>query len=102
LNPYIANTSQDVKEMLSAIGVGSIHDLFKDIKTCHAPKSFDLPEGLSEFEVVEYVRSLAGKNASNLTLFVGGGFYDHYIPAVIPALMSRGEYLTAYRPYKPE
>lgn len=102
LNPYIANTSKDIAEMLSTIGVGSINDLFKDIKSVHQPKSFDLPDGRSEFEVVEYVRSLASKNASRLTLFVGGGFYDHYIPAVIPSLMTRGEFLTAYTPYQPE
>lgn len=88
--------------MLSTIGVGSISDLFKDIKPSHRPKSFDIPEGRSEFEVVEYVRSLATKNASELTLFIGGGFYDHYIPAVIPSLMSRGEFFTAYTPYQPE
>jgi glycine dehydrogenase subunit 1 len=88
--------------MLSTIGVGSIRDLFKDIKSVHAPKSFDLPEGRSEFEVMEYVRMLAGKNASALTLFVGGGYYDHFIPSVIPALISRGEFLTAYTPYQPE
>ena len=88
--------------MLSAVGAGSIHDLFKDIRPEHAPKSFNIPDGKSEFEVMEYVRSLAQKNASDLVLFIGGGFYDHYIPPVVPALMSRGEFLTAYTPYQPE
>jgi len=88
--------------MLSVIGVTDISDLFKDIQPHHAPRSFDLPDGKSEFEVVEYLRGLAKKNAADLTLFVGGGYYDHYIPAVVPAMTSRGEFLTAYTPYQPE
>ncbi len=88
--------------MLSAIGVDSIRDLFQDIKPGHAPRSFNIPDGRSEFDVTEYLRSLAGQNAANLTLFVGGGYYDHYIPAVISSLISRGEFLTAYTPYQPE
>jgi len=102
LNPYIANTPQDVAEMLSTIGVKSIDDLFKDIQSRHRPRSFHLPAGKSEFEVVQYLRHLAGKNAAGLILFIGGGYYDHYVPAVISSLISRGEFLTAYTPYQPE
>lgn len=88
--------------MLSTIGVDSIDDLFQDIKPEHAPQSFEIPEGRSEWEVMKYVRSLAEENASGLTLFIGGGYYDHFIPPVISALISRGEFLTAYTPYQPE
>jgi glycine dehydrogenase subunit 1 len=102
LNPYIANTPEDVSEMLSAIGAGSIADLFKDIQPAHAPRSFDVPPGRSELEVARYVRSLARQNASGLILFTGGGYYDHYIPAAVPALAGRGEFFTAYTPYQPE
>lgn len=102
MNPYIANTEDDIRSMLAAIGVCEIEDLFKDIQPRHRPKTFDLPQGRSEYEVVEYVRGLARQNAQDLLLFVGGGYYDHYIPAVIPSLISRGEFLTAYTPYQPE
>jgi len=59
--PYISNTDNDVQAMLKKIGVASIDDLFCDIKPRHKPKSFDLPEGKSEFEVVEHLKQLAPK-----------------------------------------
>lgn len=102
MNPYIANTPQDIEEMLKVIGVKTIDDLFVDIPPSQRPKSFDLPEGKSEFEVVDFVTRLANKNATNLTLFIGGGYYDHYIPSAVDALISRGEFYTAYTPYQPE
>ena len=102
MNPYIANTADDMRAMLHAIGVSSVDDLFSDIQEAHRPRSFDLPDGRSEFEVVSELDRLAGKNAYDLKLFIGGGYYDHYIPAAVTALMSRGEFLTAYTPYQPE
>jgi glycine dehydrogenase subunit 1 len=102
LNPYIPNTDQDVREMLSAIGARSIDDLFVDIKPEHAPKSFDLPSGLSEYEVVSKFYGLALKNAIGPVPFLGGGYYDHYVPAACSALIARGEFYTAYTPYQPE
>ncbi len=102
MNPYVANTPQEVQEMLDAIGVGSMDDLFVDIRSGHRPKSFSLPQGKSEQEVVEHLGRLAKKNAAHLVPFIGAGYYDHYIPAAVPALMSRGEFFTAYTPYQPE
>ncbi len=100
--PYIANTNKEVQEMLKIIGVNSIDDLFVDIKPHQRPKSFNLPEGKSELEVVSHLKQLAAKNATNLIPFIGGGYYDHYIPAAVSALVSRGEFYTAYTPYQPE
>ena len=102
MNPYIANTAEDVKKMLRTIGVATIDDLFADIKPQHAPKSFDLPSGLSEYEVVTRLNRLALKNSTGPTPFLGGGYYDHYVPAACQALISRGEFYTAYTPYQPE
>jgi glycine dehydrogenase subunit 1 len=102
MNPYIANTSDDVAMMLKRIGAASIDELFNDIKPQHRPKSFNIPEGKSEYEVMTHLRKLAGKNAAELVLFVGGGYYDHFIPAAVDALISRGEFYTAYTPYQPE
>ncbi len=102
MNPYIANTDADVQKMLEVLGMSCVDDLFLDIKKEHAPRSFDLPEGYSEYEVVSRINQLAGKNSSNLVLFIGGGYYDHYIPAAVSSLISRGEFLTAYTPYQPE
>jgi len=99
---YTPHTKEQTDEMLKAIGVSSVDDLFKDIKEDLRPKSFDLPKGKSEFEVIEHMHELASKNATDLTNFVGGGFYDHYIPAAVDAITSRPEFYTAYTPYQPE
>lgn len=102
MNPYIANTPQEVQEMLKVVGVQNIDDLFVDIKPSLRPKSFDLPEGLSELEVVRRVVGMGLKNNIHLVPFIGGGYYDHFIPAAVDALISRGEFYTAYTPYQPE
>lgn len=88
--------------MLERIGAKSIDDLFVDIESQHKPKSFDIPQGISEFEVVEHIKKIAAKNAGDLITFVGGGYYDHYVPSAVQALISRGEFYTAYTPYQPE
>lgn len=102
MSDYIANTEKDIKSMLETIGVRHIDDLFADIKPHQRPKSFDLPEGKSEFEVMKHLKHLSAKNASNLTCFIGAGFYDHLIPSVVDHLAFRSEFTTAYTPYQPE
>jgi len=99
---YIANTESQRREMLKVCGVRSIDDLFSDIPPSLRPKSFSLPQGKSELEIFSYFEKLAGQNYSHLTCFVGGGFYDHFIPAAVDALASRSEFYTAYTPYQPE
>jgi len=100
--PYTPHTKEQISEMLKTIGVEKIDDLFKDITPDLRAQSFDIPEGKSEFEVIEHFKKLANKNATNLTSFLGAGFYDHYIPAGVDALSNRSEFYTAYTPYQPE
>ncbi len=102
MNPYITNTPQEAEEMLKEIGVKNIDALFADIKPEHNPRSFNLPKGLSEYEATRRVTALSLKNNVHVVPFIGGGYYDHYIPAVVGALASRGEFYTAYTPYQPE
>ena len=102
MNPYITNTPQEVEQMLKAIGVKNIDAFFAEIKPEHRPKSFKLARGLSEYEVMTHVTALSLKNNVHVTPFIGGGYYDHYIPTVVPSLTSRGEFYTAYTPYQPE
>lgn len=99
---YISTTDRQRQSMLDTCGVKSIDALFDDIPSGLKPKSFNLPEGKSEFEVTSFFQELAKKNYSNLVNFVGGGFYDHFIPSAIDAIVSRSEFYTAYTPYQPE
>lgn len=99
---YIPHTQEEIKQMLSVIGAKSIDELFKDIPSALAPKSFNIPAPKSEFEVVRILRKLSLKNASGLVNFIGAGFYDHFIPAAVDAIAGRPEFYTAYTPYQPE
>jgi len=99
---YIPHTPEDIKQMLTVIGVKSIDELFKDIAPALRPQSFNLPASKSEFEVTQVLSQLAAKNATGLINFVGAGFYDHFIPAAVDSLSSRSEFYTAYTPYQPE
>ena len=99
--PFISNTAEQRQEMLAAIGL-TMEDLFGDIPKDLMAGSFKLPRGLTEQEVRNRLADLAAKNHIDLTCFLGGGFYDHFIPAAIYGLIGRSEFYTAYTPYQPE
>jgi len=102
LHRYFPQTEADIKHMLERCGVSDIDALYADVATSlRLKKTYDLPKAKSEPELERYFASLATQNKS-LICFAGGGFYHHYTPAVIPALMSRSEFQTAYTPYQPE
>src|SRR3954465_15520402 len=91
--------------MLKAIGAGSIDELFADIpEDVRLDRAIDLPAGKSEQEVYAYLRDLARRNVSteDEISFLGAGMYDHYVPSLVDALLSRSEFLTPYTPYQPE
>lgn len=99
--PFIPNTDEQRQAMLEAIGI-SAEDLFADIpKSLRCPPP-DIPEGESEQEVFQHLRTLSEQNHTHLSSFLGGGLYDHYIPAAVDAIVSRSEFYTAYTPYQPE
>src|SRR5947209_2116437 len=102
---YTSATDQDQREMLEAIGVGGIDDLFADIpERLRLNRPLALEQGLSEQEVYEELRALAARNVSteDELSFLGAGMYDHYVPALIDSIISRSEFLTPYTPYQPE
>lgn len=99
---YISNTPAQQADMLAACGVRSIGALFDSIPGDLAPRSFDVAPAKSELEVSSLLRSISDRNYSDLTCFLGGGFYDHFIPAAVDAIGSRSEFVTAYTPYQPE
>ncbi|MDL2317113.1 aminomethyl-transferring glycine dehydrogenase subunit GcvPA [Desulfovibrio sp. OttesenSCG-928-A18] len=100
--PYIPHTPEDTQAMLERIGVGQLDELFDYIPADMRPRSFALPDGLSEHEAMARLEELAGKNASGLLSFMGAGAYDHSVPSAVDALTARGEFYTAYTPYQPE
>jgi glycine dehydrogenase subunit 1 len=102
---YTSATDADRAEMLAAIGVESADELFADIPAeLRLDRPLDLPDGLSEAEVFERFAKLAARNADadSQTCFIGAGMYDHYVPALVEAIISRSEFLTPYTPYQPE
>ncbi len=105
MQPYIPNTKQQQREMLEAIGVHSISDLFEAVpEDVRLKRPLGLPAGLSELEVTKRLKALAKANVNteDYACFLGAGAYDHFIPAVVDSLLSRQEFYTAYTPYQPE
>ena len=100
--PYIPHTSNDVTQMLAEIGAPSIESLFDEIpENLRADLSDAIPEGLSEMATVKLFQKYAEKDIASLS-FIGAGAYEHYIPAAVWDIVSRGEYMTAYTPYQAE
>jgi glycine dehydrogenase subunit 1 len=102
---YTAATESDRREMLDAIGVGSVEELFRDIpEEVRMRRPLDLPPGMAEQEVTDHLAALAARNrhADEEVTFLGAGMYDHYVPALVDQLVSRSEFLTPYTPYQPE
>ncbi|HPR83852.1 MAG TPA: hypothetical protein PLD51_08340, partial [Pontiellaceae bacterium] len=102
ISPFACTSPADEQEMLASIGAKSFDDLFAHIPAEFQSDEFHLAEGLSEMEMMQQLRATARKNSSDLTNFCGAGFYDHFIPAAVSSLTSRGEFFTAYTPYQPE
>jgi len=103
--PYIPHTEQDAREMLETIRVDSIDDLFVEIPENLKIAGLDVPNSLDEHRLLGHLFELSRKNKnslSDLVCYLGAGIYDRYIPASVGAIISRGEFLTAYTPYQPE
>ena len=99
---FVPTIDAERREMLAAIGVDSIDDLFAAVPADLQCGHVNIPEGASEMEVLQSIQKIARMNRNDLVGFLGGGFYDHYIPAAVDALISRGEFATCYTPYQPE
>jgi len=102
---YIPATEEERQQMLARIGIGSIDELFDSIPAEYRLDSLlNLPRGLSEYELTHHLTSLSKMNvpAGDAVCFLGGGCYDHFVPAVVDVVSSRSEYYTAYTPYQPE
>ena len=103
-NHYIPNTDAERRDMLDVVGAASIDDLFLDIPQALRDPRLDLPTPMSELDLRREMAALAeeNKHLGQRSSFLGGGAYNHFIPSVVRALITRGEFLTAYTPYQPE
>ena len=102
---YLSLTERDRDEMLAAIGVSSVDELFRDIPAgVRFGRELALDPPLGEQELSRHLEELASRNADTTRelSFLGAGIYDHYVPAIVDAVLQRGELLTAYTPYQPE
>lgn len=99
---FMPHTEEDIRAMLDKIGVASIDELYGDVpEEVIYREEYDIPSAMSEIELRRHFNELGAKNKS-LTIFAGGGAYDHYAPSTICHLLARSEFYTAYTPYQPE
>jgi len=101
---YLPHTDADRLEMLAAIGVEQIDDLFHDVpESCRFPE-LNLPDPLSEMEIMAELQAMTEENldTGHFSSFLGAGAYDHYVPRIVDHVISRSEFYTAYTPYQPE
>lgn len=102
---FAPHTPQDDREMLDAVGLDSIGDLFAALpEEVRLGRDLEVPPALSEPELLDHLGRLAARaqGASDLVCFAGGGAYDHHLPPVVKALAGRAEFATSYTPYQPE
>ncbi|MDA7951415.1 MAG: aminomethyl-transferring glycine dehydrogenase subunit GcvPA [Pirellulaceae bacterium] len=103
--PYLYNTAEEQQEMLQFIGAASLDELFSDIPSdIQMDRPLNLPPALNELALTQHMTALGNKNlvGGEVPCFLGGGSYDHFIPSVVDAISSRGEFYTSYTPYQPE
>ncbi len=100
---YLPKSPSDREQMLREMGVRSIEDLFAGIPTeARLQRELHLPPAMAESEILDWFRRRAAENGNHYTVFLGAGAYRHYRPVIIDALISRGEFFTAYTPYQAE
>lgn len=99
---WVPMTAADERAMLDVIGIGKAEDLFAAIPEALRMKTWRVPQGMPEMAALEYVAGFAERNHPRPVCFLGGGYYDHFIPAAVDALAGRSEFYTAYTPYQPE
>jgi glycine dehydrogenase subunit 1 len=101
---YVPHTDADRADMLAAVGVDRIEDLFHAVPAAYRFPELNLPEPLSEMELMAELQALSEANldVDHFVSFLGAGAYNHYVPRLVDQVISRSEFYTAYTPYQPE
>ncbi len=100
---YLPKSDSERREMLKACGVESPEDLFAHLpEAVRLKRPLELPDGVSEYEIVDYFRRRGDECANGYASFLGAGIYRHYRPVLVDTVVSRGEFLTSYTPYQAE
>jgi glycine dehydrogenase subunit 1 len=100
---YVPHTDDELATMLASLGLSSLDELFDVVPTAlRLATGLDLPDGRSEFDILDELTEVAGRNRTDLICFAGGGAYDHDIPSAVKRVAFRSEFVTAYTPYQPE
>ena len=94
MSGYVVNTKAEQKEMLKAMNMESLDDLYVSVPPQAKAKDLDLPEGRSELEVAAEMDVIAGKNKTFRHIFRGAGSYHHFIPAIVKSVTSKEDFLT--------
>jgi len=104
MSHYISITDAERAEMLAAIGVGRVADLFADVPEAVRFPELRLPRALSEIELRRELGAMSNRNANPTThsMFLGAGAYNHFVPSAVDQILRRAEFYTAYTPYQPE
>lgn len=100
---FISNQEVQIQEMLKAIGIKNVEELFIDIPKSLMHEKSDVDDGLSEFEGIQLMQQIANKNCfADYDNYLGAGAYEHHVPALVSSICSKAQFLTAYTPYQPE
>ncbi|MGH2626014.1 MAG: glycine dehydrogenase, partial [Anaerolineales bacterium] len=100
---YLPHTDAERRRMLQTIGVATLEDLFADVPQAHRFPDLDLPEAVSEMEIMAELQAMSEANVDtrHFASFLGAGAYHHFIPSVVDHILRRNEFYTAYTPYQP-
>ena len=100
--PFIPHTDNDIRTMLAAIGAPDIDALFEEIPAeLRAPGLPGVPPAMTEMEIGRHMHERAARDGRPLN-FIGAGAYEHHIPSAVWAIVTRGEFYSAYTPYQAE
>lgn len=99
--PFIPHTAEDIRQMLAAIGIGSVDELFEEIPSSLRGRAPQLPPALGELQITRLMQERAARDGSWLS-FIGAGAYEHHIPAAVWQIVTRGEFYSSYTPYQAE